>query len=471
MNNKILTLSAICLLLITLLNTGCEKLIAIDPPLNEVSSTLAFATDNTAKSTLSGMFGLLSQSSTQNVNLTLYGSLQSDDLQYLSVATANLELMNNTYTLRSTVSTDQWNNWYNIIYQANAIIAGLQSSTTVSATVKQQLTAQATFVRAYCYFNLVNTFGDVPLVLETDVTKTAFLAREATAKVYQQIIADLLASKANLPADYSFTAGDRIGVNKFAATALLARIYLFVGQYQDAETNASEVIASSLYKIVPAADMGTKVFIKNSTECIWQMTAPLSSTNQYTAEAATFIPSTYTVARIQYKVRPDLISSFAATDLRLLRWINSVTVSGATYPIPFKYKYRSNTLAVAAGVNEQQVVLRLAEQYLIRAEARARIGSNLSGARDDMNVIRTRAQAAVSTTAVQAALLDEIALEYRKEYFCEQSFRWFNLKRTGQADAVLAALKPTYKPTSKLLPIPLDATNANPNLVQNPGYN
>ena len=139
-------------------------------------------------------------------------------------------------------------------------------------------------------------------------------------------------------------------------------------------------------------------------------------------------------------------------------------------PSSSKYKYRTNALAIAANVAEQTLILRLAEQYLIRAEARARIGTNLTGARDDMNVIRSRAQATVSTSTLQSTLLEEIALENRKEFFVEQGFRWFNLKRTGQADAVIGAIKPTYTPTSKLLPIPLVATDANPNLTQNEGY-
>jgi hypothetical protein len=125
---------------------------------------------------------------------------------------------------------------------------------------------------------------------------------------------------------------------------------------------------------------------------------------------------------------------------------------------------------VAAGVVESPTVLRLAEQYLIRAEARARIGVNLSGARDDMNMIRSRAKTAESTTTAQTDLISEILLESRKEFFCEQGHRWYNLKRTGQADAVLAALKSGYRPAAKLLPLPVAAIDANPNLEQNPDY-
>ena len=145
-------------------------------------------------------------------------------------------------------------------------------------------------------------------------------------------------------------------------------------------------------------------------------------------------------------------------------------VSGTTYTIPFKYKYRDNATATAAGVTENQIILRLAEQYLIRAEARARVGSNTAGALSDLNVIRVRAGLAASTTTAATILLDEIALENRREFFCEQGFRWNNLRRTGQADAVLGALKPTYRPQAKLYPFAQSIINVNTNLVQNPGY-
>lgn len=467
---KFTLVTAACLFATTLCNIGCKKLIEIAPPLNETSAALVFAKDATAKSALSGLYGSLSQSTSQNLQLTQYSSLQADDLAYLGVNPSLQELASNSYTAISSVQTDPFTNWYNIIYQANAIISGLQNTTGTSPQIKKQLTAEAKFIRAYSYFQLVNIFGDVPLVLETDITKTAFLPKESTANIYQQIILDLNAAKTDLLSDYSFTAQDRVGVNRFTAAALLARVYLFTGRYADAELNASEVISSNLYSLTPQANIGTALFVKNSTESIWQLSPPIAVTNQYTNEASTLIPSSYTVANIQYRLRPELIQLFSSTDQRRTKWIFDATVGGTIYNIPYKYKYRTQALAVAAGVTEYQTIMRLAEQYLIRAEARARLGSNLAGALSDLNTIRARAGAATTNTSTAQALLDEIALENRKEFFCEQAFRWYNLKRTGQADAVLSALKSTYKPAAKLLPIPQAALDANPNLTQTPGY-
>ncbi|KRT17814.1 hypothetical protein ASU31_00505 [Pedobacter ginsenosidimutans] len=459
------------LVALVIISPGCKKLIEIENPLNQVTTDQVFASDKLATSARSGMFSSLSQTSTQSLNLTLYSSLQADDLLYLSTVANLQEYNNNSYNVLSTGHATIFSDWYSIIYRANSIILGLEKSTGTSESIKKQYTAEAKFIRAYCYFNLINTFGDVPLVLLTDPTITAFQPRETTANIYAQIIADLTDAKNNLLSDYSATTGDRIGVNKFVATALLARVYLFTANYAAAETNASEVIASALYSLVPRGTVGSALFIKNSTESIWQTPPPSIATNQYTTEGATLIPVTSTsVASFMYRIDPRFISLFESADVRRTGWMNSTTLSGSVYTIPFKYKYRTQALAVAAGVTEYQTVIRLAELYLIRAEARARIGTNLTGALADLNVIRNRAAASVSNANSAQTLLTEIALENRKEFFCEQAFRWFNLKRTEEADVVLGPLKASYKSTSKFLPIPQAAIDANFNLTQNPGY-
>lgn len=457
------------------ISTGCEKLIEIDPPLNQVTTDLVFASDKLATSARSALFSTLSQTTTQSTNLTVYSSLQADDLLYLSNVIGLQELNNNTYSILSTNPSTLFSEWYTVIYRANAIILGLQNSTGASEQIKKQYIAEAKFVRAYCYFNLVNSFGDVPLVLVTNPNITAFQPRETTANIYTQVIADLTDAKANLSVNYQVvtvgTTPDRTVVNKFAAAALLARVYLFTNNYAAAESNASEVIASSLYSLLPKATMGTALFVKNSAESIWQTPPPVVATNQYTSEAAALIPSSLTtLTTYSYRIDPRLVQLFTTTDERRTSWMITATFAGDVYTLPFKYKYHTQALAVAAGASEYQVVLRLAEQYLIRAEARARMGANLSGALSDLNAIQTRAGATATTTSDATTLINDIALENRKEFFCEQAYRWYNLKRTNQADAVLGALKTSYSPKSKLFPIPQAAIDANYNLTQNPGY-
>lgn len=457
--------------LVTVALFGCEKMIEIKPPLNETPSAAVFTTDRTAISALSGLYGNFSQMTTQTIGLPIYTSLMADDLRYLSSVTSVIEYNANTYGAL-TASTEPFIGYYQVIYRANAIIEGLTNYTGTSEGVRKQLIAEAKFMRAYSYFILVNFYGDVPLVLQTDVNITAYLPRESSANIYKAIVSDLADAKANLLSDYSFTSGNRIGVNKFTAAALLARVYLYLGDYQAAQSNATEVIqASNLFSMTPTATMGTALFVKNSAESIWQLPPPISATSQYTNEAQSFIPSSNIITALNFDLQPSFLNLFAGTnDRRRTQWMRDLTIAGNQYVIPLKFKYRTNAEAVTANVTELQVILRLAEQYLIRAEARARIGADINGALSDLNVTRLRAGLQASTTTSPQLLLEEIALENRKEFFCEQAFRWFNLKRTGQADAVLSALKPTWRPEAKLYPISQSIINNNPNLIQSPGY-
>lgn len=454
--------------LATLVLSACEKTVEIDPPLNEITTSVVFSSDKMAANALAGLYTGLASTSTQTTFLPVYSSIQADDLLYIGVNPTFRELFDNSYTTLSSAQGSIFSDWYAIIYRANAIIEGLQKYPGTTDPVKKQFTAEAKVIRAYCYFNLVNTFGGIPLVLTTDVGVSAMLPKETVTNVYDQITADLTEAKANLLPDYSASSNTRLGINKFVAASLLARVSLFTERYAAAESNASEVIASSLYTMIPSANIATGVWTKNNTESIWQMSSPIVVTNQYTVEAGTFLP--FAGSDPQFEIRPALLNLFASNDLRRQRWMTNYTVAGVVKAVPYKYKYTTQVLAAAAGVSESPTVLRLAEQYLIRAEARARMGTNLSGALTDLNVIRSRAQTALSSTTSQAALLDEILLETRKEFFCEQAYRWYNLKRTGQADAVLGALKTSYRPAAKLLPLPNSAIDANPNLIQNPGY-
>ncbi|WP_231424704.1 RagB/SusD family nutrient uptake outer membrane protein [Pedobacter sp. Leaf250] len=456
--------------LVTVVLFGCEKMIEIKTPLNETPSAAVFTQDRTAMAALSGMYAQLTGINTQTVGLPIYTSLMADDLRYLAASTNIMEYNANSYTTL-TSSAEAFTDFYQVIYRANAIIEGLTNNRGTSERVSKQLIAEAKLMRAYCYFILVNFHGEVPLVLQTDANITAFLPKAAISDIYGSITSDLIDAKANLLADYSFTTGNRNGVNRFTAAALLARVYLFTGNYQLAETNASEVIQqTALFSMTPTATMGTALFVKNSSESIWQLPQSVSATTQVTTEGASFIPAANNIASLNYDLRPSFLNLFGATDRRRTLWMSDLTISGTKYVVPFKFKYRTNAQAVTANVTESQIILRLAEQYLIRAEARARLNTNISGALSDLNVTRLRAGLTAITTTDPALLLEEIALENRKEFFCEQAFRWFNLKRTGQADVVLPAIKPGWRPAAKLYPIPLSILDTNPNLTPTTGY-
>lgn len=462
---KAYIISSMSLLLITVGLSSCEKMIEIDPPLNEMTSETVFKSNGTAKATLSGLYTLLCQSNTHAFSITGFTSMGSDELEFMGTTASFDDVRTNSMLATSSNASGLFNDLYASVYRANSIIEGLQKYTGVTDSVKRQIVGEAKFIRGYLYFYLVNFFGDVPLVIETDVTKTAMLPRTAKAEVYNQIISDLTAARDSLPANYSASPNNRTNANKYAAKALLARVYLYTGNNAAAEANATDVInATGLYSMISSANIGTGIFIKNSNEAILQFMPPVNITYGYTVEGSNFVTTA-----ANYSLRTSFVNSFASGDLRRTKWVNQVTINNIVNYQPYKYRMASQPLAAAAGVTEYHTILRLAEQYLIRAEARAN-QDNTSGALADMNVIHQRAGLTASTTTDKAALLLEIENERRFELFCELGHRWFDLQRTNRADAILAPIKPNWQSTDILYPIPQIARDANINLSQNDGY-
>jgi starch-binding outer membrane protein, SusD/RagB family len=315
---------------------------------------------------------------------------------------------------------------------------------------------EARFLRAFCYYYLTAFFGDVPLVLETDAKKTAFLPRAPVAEVYRQMIADLQAADGLLTNDNS-----NAFAGKLACEALLARVYLHGEDWSNAEKYSTAVIGSGLLALETDLD---RAFLRPSKETIFQL-EPVS--RPYNAmEGHLFGVPAFDKAPV-YDLLPGLAAAFEPGDRRKAHWTKSYTVGGVTYHIPYKYKiYWSGSAS-----NEYNVVLRLAEQYLIRAEARAR-QANIAGAVDDLNVIRHRAGLpGLSPTMTSGECLLAIEKERRLELFTEWGHRWFDLRRTGRAHAVLSLVKgPYWDRTDQLYPVPEGEIQLNPHLSQNEGY-
>jgi hypothetical protein len=354
-----------------------------------------------------------------------------------------------------------WQELYQTIYYANAVIEGAQPSTGMSAAYKNTAIGEAKFIRAFMHFTLVNFFGDVPLITTTNVTETALAPRTATATVYDQIITDLKDAQTLLDTANTNSA-NRTRANKGSATSLLARVYLYTGDWANAEAQATAVINNTgLYSLLSTTNL-PNVFLANSTEAIWQLYS--AGNNGYTQIGSSFLPGTATTPK--YVLTNQLLNAFETNDKRKTAWTNSLTVSGTLYYYPYKYKQYTNT---STGI-EYYMELRLAEQYLIRAEARTQ-QNKLSDAQSDLNVIRNRAGLANTTATSQADLLTAIYKERQVEFFAELGHRWFDLKRTNTIDAVMNAAKPgTWTSNAAKYPIPQTARNSNLNLVQNDGY-
>lgn len=469
---------AISVLLITIAIClySCNKLIDTTPE-TVIDGNKLFSNDQSAEAAMVGVYQkCMASFSLLNGYLSRYGSLYADDV-LKTIPTSNAT-DNSFYsvTLQTGDNTIQeiWSSSYNYIYQCNLILEKLSASKAVSQSMKAQLAGESKFMRSLVYFYLVNMFGDVPLILESDADKTANLPRSPKSAVYRQIADDLRNAQSLLPDTYPVNntiLSNRIRPNRSAALALLASVCLFSGDDNNAIAYSSAVINSGLYNL---PDNLNAVFIAQSTETIFAM-YPVS-TLYNTAEGRIFGYST-AMARPAFLLPTALLNSFENGDLRKTNWIRTVSASGNTYTIPYKYKvYESDQ------VLEYDIILRLAELYFIRAEAYLHNG-NTSAAVIDINKIRKRAGLPdLETTLTAAAVQAAIESEKQKEFFSELGHRWFDIRRwpaidpaaagKTRADEILSVIKPDNWKSYKLIwPIPQAEIQKSQALTQNPGYN
>lgn len=459
---RVLTIMIIAPLL--LITPSCEDFVDIDPPITEVISETVYSDDQTAIAAVRGIYAELMLGSFARgglTSVTVLNGLSADELLDFTGLNEQTQFVGNNLNANNSIISSLWTEGYTIIYYANSVLNGLNNSTGVTGPVKSQLEGEALFIRAFFHFYLTNLYGGIPLITSTDFRVNTAVTRDPQSDVYQQIIEDLLRAQELLSADYSFSDGERVQPNRFAVSALLARVYLYLGDWSNAEIQASSVIDNSgLFEL--ESDLNN-VFLANSTEAIWQLRPVIPGRN--TAEAEIFINPSGTVP-FNLALANELANAFESGDERRSNWVDTVMANGTVYHHPYKYKVNLPD----EPLTEYSMVLRLAEQYLIRAEARAQQG-NIGDAQQDLNVIRNRAGLDNTTASDQASLLPAIEQERRVELFAEWGHRWLDLKRTDRVNVILPNLPiKDWQPTDGLYPIPLTEREVNDNLTQNDGY-
>jgi hypothetical protein len=452
-------------LILFLLASGCNKFVQASPPETQLETAQVFSSDPNATAAMDGLYSqaMTSPGTILNGGISLYTGLSSDELRPIGIFPAPVtDFSTNTLKSANTYNATLYASAYKSIYHANIMITDLGISPGISGPTRNQLIGEAKFIRALLYFYLLNLYGGVPLETTVNYETNAVAPRMDSSKVYQQIINDLKDAQDLLQEKYATghaDPGERTRPNKWAATALLARVYLYRKNWQAAEEQATKVISSGTYRLLPSPD---SVFMAASPEAIWQL-QPVS-TIMSTAEGYYFIPPGLQAKAI-YALGIFQEQAFEPGDLRKAYWTRNIIIEGITYYYPFKYRVRSGGYPYT----EYNLLLRLAELFLIRSEARAE-QDNIDGALADLNIIRHRAGLVNSTAAGQPDILAAIMHERQAELFTEYGHRWLDLKRTGQADKVLGTEKPGWTTYSDLYPIPLADLQRNSALNQNAGY-
>jgi len=465
---------------ILLIFSACKKLIEVDPPIQSLTSVDVYDSNASAASVLTGIYINMSSSGvfSGKPSIGVLGGLSSDEL---TTVVDPSSIFFRFYQNSLVGDNDLWINLYSYIFRVNSAIEGLSSSKNLVESVKGQLTGEAKVLRAFYYFYLVNLYGDVPLLTSTNIQFNSTAPRTNIQQVYQQIIQDLKDAQMLLKSDYVAadavsTVQERLRPNKDVATALLARVYLYLGQWSLAEETATELIAkSSRFKLENLED----VFLNTSKEAIWQI-QPVEKFFANTLDGQMYILATNNNLtgpdsdNRPYFLSSNLKNSFEKGDKRKKVWTDSVEVSGVFYAYPFKYKQ----FLPSTPKTEYQMVIRLGEMYLIRAEARANLNKlqGTGSALEDLNFIRHRAGLEDLVLASQNDILNAIFKERQSELFTEWGHRWLDLKRAKRVDEVMQKITPSkggvWSHYKALFPISQRDIKYNPSLKghQNPGY-
>jgi len=319
----------------------------------------------------------------------------------------------------------------------------------------------AHFLRGYAYFIALYTYGGVPEVLTTDIETNRNIPRASVNEILQLIEDDFDFALTRLPEE-PVNAGF---AGEYAVRAALAQFNLYLENWSQAEQFATNVIQSGLYSLED--EFSTLVTEDLTDESIFDMVYQISDDpgtdnniglNNLFVGRREIIPSNEVIVKLASSESGDRFSSIEFN-------VNNLNGSDNGWSVA---KY-----GTADASNNDVVVFRLGEMYLIRAEARAKQGkvTGIGSALEDINVLRARANAPLVPSVSQNQMLALIEEERVYELAFEGN-RWYDLVRTGRVTAVMTAFSTNWKDAYELWPIPQREMLNNPALTgnQNPGY-
>jgi len=441
-------IAAIYSLILLLSASSCKKYLD-EKPNNAIPTETAITDLGTARAAILGAYdGLQSYYAADYPTL---GTITADNVIFNGTLSQYLQLDQNAVPTDNVITVSAYQKIYSTINSANSVIAGLPavSDPLLKPEEKNKILGEAYFIRALGYFDLGRGWGGVQLQLTPTVTVDGLkgVKRSTLAQTYDQVLADLVRAEELLPADDAIT---RNRAQKSTARALRARLNLYRENWAEAESYATQVINNTKFALVSnyksfftSPFLSTEsvfelTFSANDRNTFWNLWYPSSSGGQFTLK-----PSDAFIAKVNNPAIGGTRNSLIAG--------SGTTVYGVLY----------NTSGVSI---DPSYVIRIAELYLIRAEARAQ-QNNLTGALEDLNAIRRRAQVGQLLTGTQAQVLQAIADENSIE-FAFEAHRWFDLVRTRQAGVALGLTNTNYW----LFPIPYSDILSDPDVVQNPGY-
>lgn len=445
----------------TVVLPACKKELEAQKPQASLDASQAFTNVASVRAGLFGVYNSLQSGNYYGLQFNAFAELGGGNLLHVGTFPTYAQVANNQILTDNVNISDMYNTIYNGINNANTIIAAVPSITD-AALDKDATLAELRTLRALMYFDLLRYFGGsnngygktggvgvsikiTPTLTESDATP---IARSTEAQVYTQILSDL--DFAIAVPTYSNRIVNRAG--KDVATAIKARLQLYREQWAEAEALATSVITSTRYSLLTTANYGNIWAAKNSAESIFELDYNSADQNSI----AFYYYTTAAGGRNEISSSTTLNAAHEANDVR--KEINFTTVA----PVSKTRKFTR----ISTG-DDNVILFRLAEIYLIRAEAKVRQNTptKIAEGLADLNVIRTRAGLTPLVSVSQADILTAILAERRVE-LAHEGHRWFDLRRYNLTSTL--GIAQAYR---ALYPIPQREVLTSGNIItQNTGY-
>ena len=441
------------LTLITLLSLGsCKKYFLDAQPTQSISDQAVIVDSSTSLSALLGVYdGLQSSNYYGGDGYAAAAFLSAGDGLWVGTLNYYNTFITHTYRADNTLLNNVWDDIYKTVNRANQVIdkvSGLDPKV-ISSSARNQYVGEAYFIRALTFFDLARAWGNITLVLKptSSPSDVKGIKQSNQQQVYTQVLSDLVKADSLLTNTLN-----RNRVTKKTVAAFAARVHLYRSEWELAEAFATSIIQDPSYQLI---DWTTFINNKATAESIFELQFTTSDPSaHYGSWSSTSYRNQYCPSPTLYNLEQDPATG---GDRKLL--IKNISTPAITNYFVQQLYWRTNG-------DNPTYIFRLAEQYLIRAEARAKKTTpDLTGALADLNAVRVRAKLAPATFTQQADIIQAIEDERRVEFALEPH-RWFDLVRTGRVGDVLGVTDQT----KWIFPIPFNDIQANPDLVQNPLY-
>jgi starch-binding outer membrane protein, SusD/RagB family len=475
--------------MITLFLGACKKQLT-ETPYSFLTPANFYQTAADAQSAIEGCLSALQPQAYYQRTIYIMTELPGDCLTpLLTQNEERIQMYKIQYPPTNPEIDNWWVNSYNLISRTNNVIANVPNIN-MNVAARNNILGNAYFLRGMAYFDLVRSFGDAPFLLRpvTGPSDTLMFPHKTNAGIiYKQLISDLQFAEANCLPEPSIATANKGMVSSGAASAMLARVYLqrASSRYADPADNqnalaeCNKVINSNVYKLMPVySDVfnWSKKFYPTQTEVIFAVQFGANGSNiAQNITCRMFSPSALGGSGSFLCNLNFFNNGYPSYDTIRSDWNIANKVGSATVT-PFIHKYRDPSWV--AGTNNSQmnwIILRYADVLLMQSEAMNNLNPADPGKFAGIDSVQSRAgipsamQYSFANVVTQSDFIDSLVKERPRELCVEGHRRW-DLIRLGAYQQVEAAQGFTIQPYQYLLPIPQGELDANPNLVQNPGY-